>query len=94
MRGTFAPVAKHLGIVLLAENLPPSIEISRNVGIAVGLPADTRHQKQKAGVRAKHAGCGVRGGVFSTKRFVVAAQLAGFGEIDLLKLADADKESK
>src|SRR5260370_1088863 len=80
-RGTFAPVANHRGIVLLAENLPPGIEIPRNVGIAVRFPADTSHQEQQAGVWAKHAGGGVRGGVFSSKCFVVAAQLAGFGDI-------------
>ncbi len=89
MVGSFAPVVGHVGIILLAENLPPGIEIPRNVGIAVGLPTDTSYQKHEAGVRAKHAGCGVRGGVLSAKRFVVAAQLANFGEMRLLKRVDA-----
>src|SRR4029077_6884023 len=74
---------------LLAENLPPGIEIPRNVGIPVGLPTDTSHQEQQAGVRAKHAGSRGRGGSLSAKRFVVAPQLAGFGEMYLLKLVDA-----
>ena len=69
-----APFANDGRVIFLREDAAPYINVSGNVGLAVGIPLHASQQKQQARIGTEHAARGIGGVFFAAERFIVAAQ--------------------
>ncbi len=85
----FVPVMDGLRIGLLAQDLFPDVEISGDVGIAVGLPLEAGEEDEEVGGLAEDAAG--RGGfkIVSAEVAVEALQTPFIGEVFALRFGDA-----
>src|SRR5258708_27476292 len=71
-------------VALLAKNVFPHLEISRNKRFTGGLPVKPSNQKQQRRGRSERTGCGTGRRIRSSQCVVEKPQPMRFGEIHLL----------
>src|SRR6266550_2878794 len=86
------PIMNRLRIGLLAKDLFPDLEISRDVRFAVLLPLDAGKQNQKVGGLPEETSRRSGLKIVAAKVFVKPLQASAFGQVLALRLADTGQD--